>query len=239
MRQGLRAAAKQEDSVNTVLSAKERAIVASEMQDHMVAGIDTSAQALTSCAWLLSVSPNQIWQCRLHEELQSAGHTASAADLESLPILDAILKEALRLHAPVAGSQPRKTNKPVLLGPPNHQIDVPAGVTVHAQAQTLHRSSGYEDPDRFDLGRWLNSPLDVVEEMQRWYWPFGSGSRACIGSQLGIDNLKVALAAVYGDFSTETVEGSSLVLSQGVIAMPVNQSGYHLRLRVRRKGKEA
>ncbi|KAK5115018.1 hypothetical protein LTR85_010056 [Meristemomyces frigidus] len=235
--QGVKAAREQPGPVDTPLSAKEGAIVMSEMQDHMVAGIDTSAVVLTTCAWLLSLPSNQVWQRRLREELHSAGSPTSAARLEPLPLLDAIVKEVLRLHAPVAGGQPRKTPKSIDLGPSGYQITVPAGVTVHSQAQTLHRSSAYRDPGRFDPGRWLHSSPEALAEMERWYWPFGSGSRACIGAQLGMDNLKIAVASLYGGFSTEVVDRSTFALSQGVVAMPVSQNGYHLRLRVRREGR--
>lgn len=237
MRKGMEEGRKNEVNADTLPPRNEEAIISSEMQDHMIAGIDTSAAVLTTCAWLLSLPTNRTWQSRLREELNSVEFPPTAADLEMLPLLDAIVKETLRLHSPVSGSQPRKTNKTVMLGPPGQRIIVPAGITVHAQAHTLHRSDAFEHPDEFDPGRWLHSSPEHLLEMERWYWPFGSGSRACIGMQLGLDNLKIALASLFASFHTETIEGTTYRLSKGVIAMPVSQDGYHLRLKIDRVAK--
>jgi cytochrome P450 len=190
--------------------------------------------ALTTCAWLLSLPANQEWQRKLHDELHSAGLPTSAADLEPLPILNAIVKEVLRLYPPAMGGLPRKTHKPVVLGPPGNEIEVPAGVTVHSQALTLHRSSAFRNPDDFDPRRWMHSPPEVLEEMERWYWPFASGSRACIGANLGTDNLKLGIATLFGGYRTEMVEGTKFALTEGFVSMPVDQGGYHLRLRVKK-----
>ncbi|KAK4892094.1 hypothetical protein LTR27_009444 [Elasticomyces elasticus] len=203
-------------------SSNQKAVASAEMQDHMIAGIDTVDLALTACAWQLSL--NHAWQHRLHEELQSARCFVLAAELEALPILDAIVKETLRLHVPLTGAQPRITTKSTMLGPPGHEICVPAGVTVHSQAHTLHRSPAFKDAETFDPGRWLESTPEALKEMERWYWPFGSGSRSCVGAQLGTDNFKLAVATLYGSFRTETVEGSTLITSKGVLAVPQGSS---------------
>ncbi|KAK3623585.1 hypothetical protein LTR56_021548 [Elasticomyces elasticus] len=229
--QGLGIPRTQQNTSSTTTSNKE-AVASAEMQDHMIAGIDTVDLALTACAWQLSL--NQAWQHLLHEELQSTQSHVLPAELEALPVLDAVVKEVLRLHVPLAGAQPRITTKCTMLGPPGHEISVPAGVTVHSQAHTLHRNPAFKNAETFDPGRWLESTPEVLKEMERWYWPFGSGSRSCVGAQLGTDNFKLAVATLYGSFRTETVEGSTLVTSKGVLAVPVSRNGCHLRLRVRK-----
>lgn len=47
-----------------------------------------------------------------------------------------------------------------------------------------------------------------------------------------MDNLKLAIATSFGDYSTGVVKGTGFAISRGVIAMPVDQGGYRLRLRV-------
>ncbi|KAK3628740.1 hypothetical protein LTR56_018461 [Elasticomyces elasticus] len=237
--QGLGIIKTEQETTATATGSNKEAVASPEMQDHMIAGIDTVDLALTACAWQLSLSPNQAWQHRLHQELYSALCPTLAADLETLPVLDAIVREVLRLHVPLAGAQPRITPKPTILGPPGHEISVPMGVIVHSQAQTLHRSPMFKDAERFNPGRWLDSPREVLKKMEGWYWPFGSGPRACIGAQLGTDSFKLAAATLYGSFRTETVEGSTLVTSKGVSAVPVSQEGCHLRLRVKRVDERA
>jgi cytochrome P450 len=62
--------------------------------------------------WELAKQP--YWQKRLFEELhpkmaESAESVAAFADLAHLPILDAVVQEALRLHPAAPASLPRET----------------------------------------------------------------------------------------------------------------------------------
>ncbi|KAK3707370.1 hypothetical protein LTR37_012214 [Vermiconidia calcicola] len=218
------------------LSAKETAIVSSELQDHMIAGIDTSIAALGACAWLLSIDSNRQWQHRLREEVKQVPTTASFAQLEQLPVLNAIVKETLRLFPPVAGGQPRVTDKPVLLGPEGHRIHVPAGIKVHSQALTLHRSEVFERPDLFCPERWLDSSPDRVNEMERWFWAFGSGTRRCVGEHLGLSNIRFAIATIWRTFETRETQKTKFTVGKGTISMSLPNGGDFIRLRVERVG---
>ena len=213
------------------ISAKDSAILSSEMQDHIIAGIDTSSAALAACAWLLSLDCNYRWQAQLREEIRSTQH----GEVEQLPLLQAIIKETLRLYPLVAGGQPRVTDHTVQLGPPGYEVTAPPGVKVSSQAYTLHRSSVFDDPETFNPSRWLESSEARKREMNRWFWAFGSGSRGCLGENLGLSNLYVAVAAIYEHFETRVAEGTELIVSQGMIAMPIpNKHGDYIRLRMRR-----
>ena len=235
MKQGMRVLKGKKDTVETRLSAKEIAIISSEMQDHIVAGIDTSTAALTACAWLLSLEHNRHWQYRLREETRSVRHFSQHRDFEQLPVLDAIVKETLRLYPPVIGGQPRMTDKPVVLGPREHEVVIPPGVKVHAQAQTLHRNRVFEDAENFHPERWLDSTPEKIKEMDRWFWAFGSGPRKCIGEHLGLSNLKIAISSIWENFETRVTERTELTLSQGLIAMPLpSKDGDYMRLHLRK-----
>ena len=90
MKQGLDVLQEKQSSVDTRLSRDQTAILSSEMQDHFIAGIDTSLSALTACAWLLSVECNRQWQGRLREEARSVRRPSSDRELERLPFLNAV-----------------------------------------------------------------------------------------------------------------------------------------------------
>ena len=73
---------------------------------------DTTSTTLTYLFWELARNPT--WQQRLRDELSTvfAGSGAEAATwnaLQKLPVLDAIVNEALRLHPAVPASLPRTT----------------------------------------------------------------------------------------------------------------------------------
>jgi hypothetical protein len=220
-------------TTNQGLDSKEEAMMSSELQDHVVAGIDTSTSALSACAWLLSLPRNRQWQDRLRAELHQNNTPGRYTHLEQLPVLDAIIQETLRLFPPAAAGQPRMTDKCIIAGPPEHEVTVPPGVKIHCQAQSIHRSSVFEDAEAFHPERWLDSPPEKRKEMERWFWAFGSGTRRCVGEHLGLSNIRVAMAALWSNFETTETEQTQLTMSKGLIAMPLpNKEGDFIRVRM-------
>ncbi|GKT52203.1 cytochrome P450 monooxygenase azaI [Colletotrichum spaethianum] len=160
--------------------------IASEVADHFLAGIDTTSDTLMFVIWALSRSENKKYQERLIAELdcippnscnQDGNPTAEVAD--KLPYLDAVIKEGLRLYAPLPASEPRSL-------PINTTIDgyhIPAGTVVSMSPYTLHRNAAvFPEPLKFKPERWLGECGDVTE-MKKWFWAFSSGGRMCIGIQ--------------------------------------------------------
>ena len=184
------------------------------MLDHLAAGQETSGIALTYLTWHLS--QNIAIQNALRAELLTldkpmryppsfsspAGEKAfhegqldwledirlpSYKQLDSLPILHAVIMETLRLNPPLPGGQPRITPYPsCILG----DYEIPGGVRVGARAWSLHRNvKAYPYPDIWDHTRWLDGPGNDTEarkERERWFWPFSSGGRMCIGSNFAM-----------------------------------------------------
>jgi cytochrome P450 len=124
-------------------------IVASEMFDHMVAAIESSRIILTYLQWELSqrpelqnafrtelfgLSPAIIYPPKQNAENEEIVMPDPKA-IDSLPLLDAILKETLRLYSPSPAIQPRVTP------PGGTTIDgfrIPGGITVGTAAYCLH-----------------------------------------------------------------------------------------------------
>lgn len=161
--------------------------IASEAADHLLAGVDTTSDTLMFLIWALSLPEN--YQCQ--EKLIAEVNAMPASDLDrrgmptaeaagNLEYLDAVLKETLRLYAPLPASEPRSlpTDNCVIDG-----VQVPAGTVVSMSPYTLHRNPGvFPDPLVFNPERWLGDPKDMVE-MKKWFWAFSSGGRMCIGIQ--------------------------------------------------------
>lgn len=168
--------------------------VHSELWDHVLAGVEGGAIALTYLTWHLSQDP--ALQAELRAELLTL-HTAHgtvlpyAKALDSLPLLHAVILETLRLHAPIPGPQPRETraaaSTQLRLGP----YTVPGGVRVAALARTLHRAEAvFVEAERWAPRRWLVAEGQGEEErltaMYRQIWAFSSGGRMCIGSNFAM-----------------------------------------------------
>ena len=191
------------------LLAQQRIDIACEMYDHLTAGHETSAIALTYLFW--EMSKRHTLQRELHDELMTLKppviytgasatyETPSPKSIDSLPLLDAIVTETLRLHAPIPGIQPRVTPYPTcdLAGYPG----IPANTRVNAQAYSLHRNAEvYPEPLSWEPKRWLEDDHGKgdsnLEEMRRWFWAFGSGGRMCVGSNLAIQGIVDTLCSL-------------------------------------------
>ena len=70
--------------------------------------VDTTSTTLTFLFWELS--KNQDWQARLREELRTnLEGSATFQQVKDLPVLEAVINEALRLHPAAPASLPRET----------------------------------------------------------------------------------------------------------------------------------
>ena len=66
--------------------------------------------------------------------------------------------------------------------------NIPPGVRVSCFAWCLHRNGAvYPNPEEWLPGRWLGDPADR-EEMEKWFWAFGSGSRSCMGRNVAMES---------------------------------------------------
>jgi cytochrome P450 len=160
--------------------------IAAECADHLDAGLKTTSDTLMFALWSLSLPGHQQYQQRLAAEVDSVrdslsdqGAVSSAEQCDRLPFLDAVVKETLRLYGPIPASQPRTSHS-------DTTIDgylVPAGTAVSCQSYSLHRNPNvFPDPYKFNPDRWLAGDAEVAM-MRRWWWPFSSGGRMCLGMQ--------------------------------------------------------
>jgi len=159
--------------------------IASECADHLLAGIDTTADTLMFLVWALSRPQNQHVQQRLVEEVRGISQDLVEDGIpkldviDKLPYLDAVIRETLRLYAPLPASEPRSINGPCSID----GYTIPAGTVVDMSPYSLHRNADvFPEPLKFNPDRWLGQ-TEQVALMNRWFWAFSSGGRMCIGLQ--------------------------------------------------------
>lgn len=188
----------------------ESTTVAAECLDHMVAGIDTTGDALCFLMWELSQPRSLGFQERLRAELRQGAMVAAAEGLEGtaaaaaaawdkLPYLDAVVMEGLRCFPAIPMSLPRY----VPAG--GRTIDgwfVPGHTVVSSQAYSVHRldAAVFPQPDRFDPERWLAAAGDA--ERKRAFFAFANGGRGCVGKHLALAEMKILLRDVYARYRT-------------------------------------
>ncbi|KAF2642621.1 cytochrome P450 [Massarina eburnea CBS 473.64] len=183
--------------------------IASEVADHFLAGIDTTSDTLMFAIWALSRPENKVYQEKLIKEVDSipiescnddGNPTAEAVD--KLPYLDAVIKESLRLYAPLPASEPRSMSVDVTVD----GYKIPAGTVVSVSPYTLHRNADvFPQPLEFKPERWLGELGDVVE-MKKWFWAFSSGGRMCIGLHLAMAEMTTFIAALYRKYRSSEQE---------------------------------
>lgn len=151
-------------------------LIASECMDHLLAGIDTTSDALCFLLHHLSLPASSPIQEKLHQELV----TFPDVPIDDLVYLDGVMKEGLRLFSSVPMSLPRKVPKGgrVISG-----VSLPEDTIVSCQAYTLHRlhADVFPEPERFIPERWL-APEGELDRNQLFF-TFAAGGRGCIGKQ--------------------------------------------------------
>lgn len=158
--------------------------VASECADHFLAGIDTTSDTLMFLVWALSLPENRKFQEKLKTEVLSIPDASlneygipRCAAADQCTYLQAVIKETLRLYAPLPSTEPRSADVPTVV----EGYTIPPDTVVGMSPWILHRTkAGFDDPGTFNPERWLGAS---AVELNRWFWAFSSGGRMCIGMQ--------------------------------------------------------
>jgi len=151
--------------------------VRDELVTLLLAGHETTAVALSWSWYLLSSHP--LVQGRLHAELDAVlgGRPPTADDMARLPYLRRILAESMRLYPPAWIVERRALGDFLVRG-----ARIPGGSLVYASPFLVHHDDRwYQDPERFDPDRWLSGRDGTRPKFA--YFPFGAGTRVCIGEQ--------------------------------------------------------
>lgn len=153
----------------------------------MMAAHDTSTITTTAVTYFLAKHPE--WQEKAAAEARSFGHDSPDIDeLERMTVLDLILKEALRLLAPVPLVM-RKTVRDVAID--GYHIPRETLCAITPAVNHFDRRI-WSDPDRFDPSRFDEPRRE--DQQHRFAWvPFGGGAHKCIGMQFGTLEVKAIL----------------------------------------------
>ncbi|KAL1857380.1 hypothetical protein Plec18167_008345 [Paecilomyces lecythidis] len=209
-----------------------RQVIASEMLSHLLASVDKSGVTLTYLIWRMS----RDWslQARLRQELLALSPTLrhppqllesdngassripSAREVNTLPLLDAIVQETLRLHSAVPGLQRRVTPKTIDTTLEGYE-GIPGGVKVSSSAYILHRNpDAFPEPERWLPERWL----EPTEDMRRFFWAFSNGERMCLGKDFALQQIKLVVAAIYTNYTTVILDDEGIEQEYSYLASP-------------------
>jgi len=175
-----------------------------------LAGHETTANAM-SWTWYLLGNSERV-ETKLHEELARVldGRTPAVEDVPKLEYTRAVVAESMRLYPP-AWTMGRRAIEGHTIG--GHAID-PGSLVILSQWIVHHDPRWWDDPGTFRPERWLNADSGNRERgtgnrsrPKYAYFPFGGGSRICIGESFAWTEaiLLVATIAQHWMFKPLTV----------------------------------
>lgn len=199
IRERRRSADERKDILSLMLRARyddgsemSEAELVDQLRTLLFAGHETTAVALAWIFYYLHKEPATLE--RLRAEIDALGPDAEADAFASLPYMEAVCLEGLRIHSPVVdtGRVPRAPFE--LLG-----YTVPAGEGINASPLLLHmREDLYPEPERFRPERFLERKFSPFE-----YIPFGGGSRRCLGAAFALYEMKIVIGTLLQSYRLE------------------------------------
>lgn len=173
----------------------------------LLAGHETTANQLTWTFYLLSQYPEV--EARLHAEVDALGdEPLGADDVARLPYARAVIAESMRLYPPAWIVGRRALNDYQLGG-----YTIPARCYVLMSQWIVHRDPRWwDDAEIFRPERWLpgGSALDAARPKFS-YFPFGAGTRVCIGEQFAWMEGILAVATIARRWKLQLVAGHPIV----------------------------
>jgi cytochrome P450 len=192
------------DLLSMLLMARDTDGDGSQMSDEQlrdeivtifIAGHETSALTLTWTWYLLAQNPEV--ESRLHAEVDAVLRDASGAirlptadDLPRLEYTRRVIAEAMRLYPPI-WAVGRRALVDVQIG----GYTLPArSLVMLSQFIVHHDARWWPDPERFDPERWHPDVADTRPKFS--FFPFGGGTRICLGEQFAWMETTLALAVL-------------------------------------------
>ena len=176
-----------------------------EVTNIFIGGFETVSNALAWIWYRLSQHPES--QERLHAELdQVLGERLPAlADFPALRFTQQVVRETLRLHPPLWILW-RQVLRDYRL---NGSV-APAGAVVLLCPYLVHRDERFfPEPLRFKPERWTDEFRESLPKFA--YFPFGGGSRQCIGDRFGFMEAALVLATIAKRWRVELEPGYPVV----------------------------
>ncbi|EFJ17007.1 hypothetical protein SELMODRAFT_115322 [Selaginella moellendorffii] len=170
-----------------------------------IAGTDTSACIVE---WtLLELLHNPRVLSKLKEELDamvgSSSHMVEEPDFQNLDYLNAVIKEAFRLHPPLPLLIPHMSTQTCTIA----GFHVPKNAFSFVNEYPYRKKAGvWEKADEFWPERFLGKSVDVRGQDFELL-PFGSGRRACAGMQLGLKTVQLLVSNLVHAFDWSFVPG--------------------------------
>jgi cytochrome P450 len=187
-----------------IVSGMDDGLIRDQLLTMLIAGHDTVTALMAWALYLLGSHPQAL--ARATEEVRTCldpQAVPTSEQLEQLPFLGRVIKEALRLYPPI-----HLGSRKAAIDLDYQGMTIPAGERVIYSIYLTQRDKAYWpdphsfDPDRHDPDR----RLPGAGQTPYSYLAFGGGPRNCIGAAFGQLEAKVVLAQILSRFDLQLVE---------------------------------
>lgn len=159
-----------------------------------------------TAAWtLIELLRNPAWyervlaeQDRLAEEAEASGDELTYQALREMPVTEAAIKEALRLHPPLILLM-RVVNTPFEVG---GYVVEPGRIVATSLAVSNTLPEAFAEADTYDPGRYLDPRQDDKDNPWNWI-PFGAGRHRCVGAAFAMMQLKAIFSILLREWTFE------------------------------------
>jgi cytochrome P450 len=205
-----------DDLLSLLLAARDGAsalddeAIRNEVVMLILAGHETTANALTWTWYLLGQHPDV--EARVHAEVDAVlGDRRAPAfdDVPHLPYVASVFDEVLRLYPP-AGAFARRPLRATELG----GYAIPKRASVYVSPFVTQRNARYfPEPLGFDPDR-------AVPQQKFAYFPFGGGSKMCIGEPFARMEAILAIATIARRFSLRRTDDEPIEPAAQALVRP-------------------
>jgi cytochrome P450 len=189
-------------------------LVLSESMQLLVAGHETSSNALSWMLYLLSSRPDCLEKIRQEFDTVLGGAPLNFGDVMKLEFTGQVIHEALRLYPPFW-----MVDREAVADDQVGDLEIPRGSTVIVFVYGAHHASAsWPDPESFNPGRFAKGSEKLFTPFT--FLPFGAGPRGCIGGNYAMLQILMILSTVLMRYDFELIPGQTIEAQPMVILRP-------------------
>jgi cytochrome P450 len=191
-------------------------LILSESMQLLVAGHETSSNALSWLLYLLSTHPDVLGRVRQEFDEILNGEPLNFTAVPKFQFTTQVINEALRLYPPFW-----MIDREAVADDRVGDTIIPAGSTVIVYVYGAHHAPRYwENPETFDPERF--SKANAALQPPFTHLPFGGGPRGCIGGNYAMLQILMILSTLLGKYDLDLPPGQKIEPRAMVILRPKN-----------------
>jgi cytochrome P450 len=189
-------------------------LVLSESMQLLVAGHETSSNALSWMFYLLSSRPDCLEKVRQEFDSVLGDAPLTYSDVPRFEFVTQVIQESLRLYPPFW-----MIDRMAVADDRVGDVAIPRGSTVIVFVYGAHHAPKYwQNPESFDTERFTKTNEKLQPPFT--YFPFGAGPRGCIGGNYAMLQILMILSVLLRKYDFELSPGQTIEARPMVILRP-------------------